>query len=827
MITRSLLALALGIVACPLALAGTTGRLRFIVVDPKTGHPVPGVVTVSCNSTYARLRTSPSYSGQTQVLDVESMHQLPLVANIDSAELVRIPAGSILVLHQVQEQDRPVKEITIRVTATRISARQAVHESQSTVRSHEDIQRFVNSTAGDTKSLTKGQKGVAEDSAGQQHIRGEHTEITYVVDNVPLPDTLSGRQGSVVVPSTIDSLEMLTGGFAPEFGGQVAAVLNITTVPGAKKAASLFTMQSGSYDTLNSDLTSVGPLGTRLNYVIDFGATSTKNALEPQQPDIQTAHNAGSSQSYFAKLKYNLSTIDNLTLTVSNNPDALQIGNRTGLPASFASAGQGYGFLGLRNADGTEAGLNSSNSGLLGSAPEKLASQQADGMDINQHEVSEFATLQYARHISSTDSMQFALTALHSGQAVDNNNPTVDATTLMTQHIDNSIEYNPEATRNIHHFQGEGSYSATRGSHRIKAGFLLDAQTGHESYNIQAASQLALDELHAVAPNLCPPGALTGAKDVNGNPVFIASSNVYPTLAVQRNGAYKSAYVQDTWQISKRFSVNYGFRGDWYNQDQNLGQPPVDTFALSPRANFSYKLTARDDLRWSYDHLFNTPPLAQGAIVGEPIQPETLDQYDASIEHRLGHGQTLSLGYYYKDIRNQVDVGLLIPGSEIGLYSGVNFQIGAVHGVEFSYNISPPSGTGWDAFVNVTYSAAMPSGNDNTGAPAPEFNDHDQRETLGTGLAYSWKNGASMAATFDYGSGLASSTVPPSTDRTPRTQMDLHMSTGDHLFGGKGGLGLDVTNLFDTRTVINFQSGFSGTRFQIGRTILLSAFCKF
>lgn len=827
MIKRRLFVSALSLVACPLALAGTMGRLRFVVVDPVSGKPIAGTVTVERDKTYAQLQTSLFHEGQTPVLDVSSMDMLPLMANIDTAELVTIRAGSSIVLHQALGQERPIKEITIRVTATRNTAKQAVHEGESTVRTNADIHRFVNTTAGDTKSLTKGQKGVAEDSAGQQHIRGEHSDITYVVDGVPLPDTLSGRQGSVVVPATIDSLEMLTGGFAPEFGGETAAVLNITTLPGAKKPSNVFSLQSGSYNALNSDLTSIGPLGSRMNYVFDVGETRTDNAIEPQQPTYQDAHNAGSSQSYFAKLKYALSSVDSLTMTASNNPDALQIGNRTGLPASFAQAGQGYGFLGLRDANGNEVGVNSSNSNLLGAAPEKLASQQADGMDINQHEVSEFATLQYQRHVSNTDSAQIAITALHSGQTVDNNNPTVDATTLMTEHIDNSVEYNPNATRNIHHLQGEGSYSAKRGDHSFKAGFLVDAQSGKESYNIQAASQLALDELHAIAPNLCPAGSLNGQKDINGNPVFIASSNAYPTLAVNRVGAYKAAYIQDTWKISQKFTANYGVRADSYNQNQDLGQSAVGQVALSPRANFSYKLTGRDDLRASYDRLFNTPPLAQGAIVGEPIQPETLNQYDVSIEHRLGHGQTLSLGYYYKDIRNQVDVGLLIPGSEIGLYSGVNFQQGAVHGTEFSYTISPPGGSGIDAYVNASYSAAEPNGLDNTGAPVPDYNDHDQRFTLGTGLAYSWKNGASMAATFEYGSGLTSSIVPPSSDRTPRTQIDLHMTTGDHLFGGRGGLGLDVTNLLDTRSVINFESGFSGTRFQLGRAILLSAFCKF
>src|SRR5581483_9367220 len=80
-------------------------------------------------------------------------------------------------------------------------------------------------------NVIKTDAGVASDSAGQQHVRGEHADISYVVDGVPLPDTLSGRQGSVVVPSTIETLEVLTGGFAPEFGGQTAAILNITTLP--------------------------------------------------------------------------------------------------------------------------------------------------------------------------------------------------------------------------------------------------------------------------------------------------------------------------------------------------------------------------------------------------------------------------------------------------------------------------------------------------------------------------------------------------------------------------------------------------------------------
>src|SRR5437660_12659370 len=101
------------------------------------------------------------------------------------------------------------------------------------------------------------------------------------------------------------------------------------------------------------------------------------------------------------------------------------------------------------------------------------------------------------------------------------------------------------------------------------------------------------------------------------------------------------------------------------------------------------------------------------------------------MELQIGPGQTIDLAYYVKQMRNQVDTGLLIPGSQIGLYSAVNFQIGAVHGIEFAYQITPRHNVGWDAAIDYTYSIAAPNGFDNTGAPAPDFNDHDQRNTVG------------------------------------------------------------------------------------------------
>ena len=149
--------------------------------------------------------------------------------------------------------------------------------------------------------------------------------------------------------------------------------------------------------------------------------------------------------------------------------------------------------------------------------------------------------------------------------------------------------------------------------------------------------------------------------------------------------------------------------------------------------------------------------------------------------------------------------------------------------MEFSYDIVPARGRtyGFDASFNYSYSIARPNGKDNTGANVPDFNDHDQRNTLSLDVGYTWRSGAVASLSVNHGSGLASSPIPPSVYRVPRTQIDMRFGTGPRLFRGHGGLGVSVENLMDDRTVINFQSAFSGTRFQQARRILLNANLSF
>lgn len=755
------------------------GTVKFVVLDAKTGQPMPDIVV----NVEDPIGLHPAMMiAPTQAFNPSTWQAIYSAGKIKSVYLTLNKATTV----QTSQDQVPTKDIYIKVTATRLR-HAATGVSGGTERTQTQIKQYATAGgAGAANSLVQNQAGVASDSAGQQHVRGEHAEITYVVDGVPLPDTLSGRQGAIVVPSTVNSLDLMEGAFAPEFGGQTAAILNITTLPGSKKFSEDTTVGYGTFNSLNGDVTAVGPIGPKANFTFDLQGSQTNVYQEPQQPGSDSAHNAGAYYSVFEKTRFDPSRNDTFALTLSHNPDQYEDSNRTGLPDSFASVGEGYGFLGYRNADGTIP--DPINPGGWGSQTIKLASQQQEGMDINSSEENEFAVLSWRHQYGPKTSSQFSLTSLHSGDSVTNDNPTNPTyaqENLSIYHPDDSMEYSPTVTRNAHHLQGTGNVTSHLGSHEFKAGFQIDRETGNESYNVASMSQLALDELAAVDSILAPTGTVQKKNgkvvlDVNGNPLYIATSNMIPTVNVNRSGWYDAAYIQDTWRLSKRFVANYGLRYDFYSQTENIETTPVNKGLLSPRINFSYELDKRDVLRWSYNKLFNTPPLAEGAIVGAPIVPETLDQYDVSLDHDIGHGQDLKLAYYAKQMRNQVDTGLLVPGSEIGLYSAVNFQYGGVHGIEVTYDLYAPKGIGWDGFVNYSYSTASPNGNDNTGQLAPDFNDHDQRNTVGAGASYTWKNLSSLAAVFSYGSGLASSVVFNG-QRTPRSETDLKYSSNPKL----------------------------------------------
>lgn len=67
----------------------------------------------------------------------------------------------------------------------------------------------------------------ARGSNGQVHINGDHGDISYVVDGVPVPQELSRVLGTEFDPTNVSYAEVIEGAFPAQYGDKFAAVVNL------------------------------------------------------------------------------------------------------------------------------------------------------------------------------------------------------------------------------------------------------------------------------------------------------------------------------------------------------------------------------------------------------------------------------------------------------------------------------------------------------------------------------------------------------------------------------------------------------------------------
>jgi hypothetical protein len=74
--------------------------------------------------------------------------------------------------------------------------------------------------------------GVAQDSFGQLHVRGEHANLQYRIDDVLLPESIPGF-GPELQTRFADNISLVTGALPAQFGFRTTGVIDIHTKNGA------------------------------------------------------------------------------------------------------------------------------------------------------------------------------------------------------------------------------------------------------------------------------------------------------------------------------------------------------------------------------------------------------------------------------------------------------------------------------------------------------------------------------------------------------------------------------------------------------------------
>jgi outer membrane receptor for ferrienterochelin and colicin len=154
--------------------------------------------------------------------------------------------------------------------------------------------------------------GWATEDNGLLHVRGVDDGVLYVIDGVPVYERLDGLFGTAPDPAMIESVNIVTGYVAPEFGFKAGGVIEVRSI-GRRAESWLGTVDAGGGSSTTRDLSTVvgGPLSAATALTLGVSAEASSRFLDPVHPD--NLHNDGGALSGGGQFAWNLSPSSQLT----------------------------------------------------------------------------------------------------------------------------------------------------------------------------------------------------------------------------------------------------------------------------------------------------------------------------------------------------------------------------------------------------------------------------------------------------------------------------------------------------------------------------------
>lgn len=223
------LVVVLSLLMCvPLLWAQTTGKISGHVLDAATGDPIPSVNVQVLGTT---LGATTTIEGEFFILNVPvGAHDLRVTSLGYEAQTITGVQVSADETYELTARLKPTvlegQEVTI------VAERDVVRRDVSaTVRSlnSEEITQLPVTTYQDALAKTPGAVGTGDNL----HIRGgRREEILYLVDGMEVKDPQFQRRALEVSPNAIGEMQVLTAGFAAEYGEAQSAVVNLVIKEG-------------------------------------------------------------------------------------------------------------------------------------------------------------------------------------------------------------------------------------------------------------------------------------------------------------------------------------------------------------------------------------------------------------------------------------------------------------------------------------------------------------------------------------------------------------------------------------------------------------------
>jgi hypothetical protein len=550
--------------------------------------------------------------------------------------------------------------------------------------------------------------GVAEDSAanGDLHVRGEHANLQYRINDVLLPEGITGF-GLELDPRFVQSMQLITGSLPAQYGFRTAGVVDITTKTGGFDEGGSASFYAGSFGTIRPSV-EVGGTQGGTSYFADASYDHNDIGIENPTPSVNPVHDESDQYKSFLYLSHILNRTSRITFMGSASYSNFQVPDTPGLPPGTSPDGSQWvpGFF-----DSSKLNENQNEQNYYG----VVTYQKSDG-DLN-YQISAFG------RDSSVHFMPDPMGDLYfNGVASD-----VDRRLLSAG------------------AQGDGSY-ALGGGHTLRSGFtFLD-----ESVDADSAT--------TVFP-------VNADGDATGPKYSVADDE---TLHGIFAGAYLQDEWKINHGLTLNYGARFDvFDATFDKEDQlsprvNLIYKPVHTTTLHAGYSRYFTPPPVENVPASTVAEFNGTSNASATDQDDPVKAERSDYFDAGVSQKVGSHFQAGLDGYYKTARNQLDDGLF---GQTLILSAFNYAQGRVYGLEFtsSYGIG-----GFSTYLNLSRSQA--EGKDWNSAEFLFdlddlayvkdhwiYLDHDQTFSISSGASYDWKEaGGDTRAFVDflYGSGL-------------------------------------------------------------------------
>src|SRR5437667_7744891 len=175
--------------------------------------------------------------------------------------------------------------------------------------------------------------GVAQDSFSQLHVRGEHANLQYRIDDVLLPESIPGF-GQELDTRFADSVSLITGALPAQFGFRTTGVIDIHTKNGAVVTGNEATIHVGSCDTIKESFERGDVMG-KLSYYVTESYWHDGIGVENPTRSSDPIHDDTDQYRLFGYISYIFDPTSRLTLLIGGSHSDFQIPNTPGLTPAF------------------------------------------------------------------------------------------------------------------------------------------------------------------------------------------------------------------------------------------------------------------------------------------------------------------------------------------------------------------------------------------------------------------------------------------------------------------------------------------------------------